>query len=493
MIVTSSRQAGEDAVAGATGGVEPRWPAALAFLMAWWMPATTARRMQHVSLARAYAVHFAAVVLGALLIGSVVAWQASGKSGQGFGFVGAGIVESARQLTRTPGRLASTIAGGLALTEFGAVLLAFMVAAWGARDEGLWASVANSLRWTWLQTTHLLPLVALIGILAVSIDHARDEWLARRAEIRLMESAAEGSAGAGTASVRAAALREWVRSRPWPEQNEVEIIGYACFIGATWFLWALLRGVGARRDPPPVPRPPLCEACGYILTGVTGESQCPECGEPLANSLGPDARPGTLWEQRREVGFRRAWWRCCVDPVMRPLWFGRQVRLTSSRRDCRWFLAMHLVPIFLLGAVGLMSGYPLITGYGWPFRLPYIFLAVGPLGGYLCALGMFFFALAAAGLVGAWFWLRDERNLMAGTLQVAAYLSGFLVVWTVVAVVTGLAIGPWQYLLGGLAKRLHADTQSVAFLCWLPANLAFALEYFSFLARATTGLRYANR
>src|SRR5439155_6058558 len=35
----------------------------------------------------------------------------------------------------------------------------------------------------------------------------------------------------------------------------------------------------------------LCEFCGYTLNGLPAESNCPECGMPIASSLGQKRTP----------------------------------------------------------------------------------------------------------------------------------------------------------------------------------------------------------
>lgn len=40
----------------------------------------------------------------------------------------------------------------------------------------------------------------------------------------------------------------------------------------------------------------LCEGCGYILTGLDPDSLCPECAQPIAESL-PERREPPLWER----------------------------------------------------------------------------------------------------------------------------------------------------------------------------------------------------
>ncbi|MBN1347252.1 MAG: hypothetical protein JXQ73_31470 [Phycisphaerae bacterium] len=47
---------------------DQRWPAVAAFLTAWLMPATTARRTNHVSLRWAYGIHCLAAILTAAVV-----------------------------------------------------------------------------------------------------------------------------------------------------------------------------------------------------------------------------------------------------------------------------------------------------------------------------------------------------------------------------------------------------------------------------------------
>jgi hypothetical protein len=47
----------------------------------------------------------------------------------------------------------------------------------------------------------------------------------------------------------------------------------------------------------PDPAALLCEKCGYDLTGLPESGNCPECGTPVADSLGENRAP-PAWEQR---------------------------------------------------------------------------------------------------------------------------------------------------------------------------------------------------
>ncbi|PCI09903.1 hypothetical protein COB72_05290 [bacterium] len=44
----------------------------------------------------------------------------------------------------------------------------------------------------------------------------------------------------------------------------------------------------------------LCQACGYVLEGLDLDTQCPECGKSIEESLAKD-RPGTPWQRKASI------------------------------------------------------------------------------------------------------------------------------------------------------------------------------------------------
>jgi hypothetical protein len=116
-----------------------------------------------------------------------------------------------------------------------------------------------------------------------------------------------------------------------------------------WVMWMWIRATSrepACDDQAPRPaREPLCEQCGYILTGLPRGHCCPECGTPVSRSLPRHRRPspfaargdllGTVFSVLRDRGFFRnlrthgqhasarrfAILMCVVSPaVMLPAW-----------------------------------------------------------------------------------------------------------------------------------------------------------------------------
>src|SRR5580704_9649859 len=91
---------------------------------------------------------------------------------------------------------------------------------------------------------------------------------------------------------------------------------------------------------PPIPSPdqpvpddfdPLCEHCGYSLTGLTTQIRCPECGEPFEPLALPLAR--VPWLYRRRIGkgraFRKTGWMVILHPVLFARELSRPTRISS--------------------------------------------------------------------------------------------------------------------------------------------------------------------
>ncbi len=497
---------------------EPRWPIGLALLTAWLLPATTARRTAHASLTYAWFVHFLAAVLTVATVYLLIAWWeiVGGYDPQSFADAFLRARDNlSNDLSRHPWE-ALLITGSVGLAvEAAFAAIALLAMSWGAQDERLRASYRNALRQTWVRTAHIVPIVLLVGVPGVLLNRAEFEW--RSANPRPvwpsrprnpMPPAEDPSYAQKTAEYQAAmqqygenvaqaqvALRLWRGRRPWYAANGEPLVVAAGFLAALWFLWGLLRGVGAFRCVQPIVRPPMCEACGYNLTAIPLESRCPECGEAVSASLGPDARPGTAWQRRGEVGLRRAWQQCSGAVIRRPVEFARQIRLGSSGTDHRLFFALHLPVIFIIGVTGALAGALMTAPIGEIREELALFITSCVMFGVTCVGGTVVFTHLAVAAIGLFESLRHKRNLLPGTMQIACYLGGYLTLWAFFGALTGLLVLALEAssFFHTLERYTGIYRDMLAMWAWLLPNLACCVGYFILISRGTNGTQHANR
>lgn len=495
-----------------------RWFLLLVPLAGLFRPATAARRTRHLSLRGAWLFHFVSILVLAALVLFLIAWGESG------GHLDPALVASkfsdllaqiTSEFRKQPGMSVLAVLGMLCALELTLMALAWQVMPWGAQDEPLRASYRNALRQTWLHFATLIPVVLVLAPLGITSerlqtewrqDHPSPAWPTRPAPPTVPPS---DQAYARELADYQAAVRQykqetaemqpvWARrrtSQPWYIRDPEPVIVGLSFVSAIWILFAFLRGVGAPRNVVPIDRPPMCDDCGYNLSTIPMNSRCPECGEPIIASLGPNVRPGTIWEQRQEVGLIQAWRRCAVEAILNPTALGRRLQLRSRVCDHRRFLLLHLPIIFVLGAAGLLTIGVIEGGVDQLREEPVIVLVITAIVGISCVLGALGVILFSAGLVGTVQSLRYKRNLLPGSMQVASYLTGYLTAWAAFGAVT---------LAGALSMenagwfRLAQDVTGIdrdmlASLTWFIPNLVCGLYYVLLVIRGTVATRYANR
>ncbi|MFH0983031.1 MAG: hypothetical protein V2A79_16045 [Planctomycetota bacterium] len=489
---------------------EPRWSAGLCLFTCGILPATTARRTGHIGYTWAFAIHFLAAAIAVPLL-LVLAETADRWEFPTLEWASKQLMFLARSIAtefdRSPRLALGASAAFIAVIELVFVMLAFVAMAWGARDESAWVSFGHALRRVWLHTTHLLWIAILlctllIGLVALPWPMGRItppklphrplsttppdslEWSAYNKAMEEYELKKNRYSYTVTYLDRG--------GHGWIGRHRDEIIWVTGLTAGTWWFWALFRGVGAYRRTPPILRPLLCEACGYNLTGATLAGRCPECGEPVAASLGPDARSGPLWTRRSAVGWRRAWWRCCVDPMVKPYEFGRQLQFRTASVEHRRFLMTCMLLAFLIGC---------LCAVGWYAAIPRLGDGVGHESLWLTALLVGWFAaggvplLASFAAVGVGIGHR-QRNLMAGAMQAACYLGGYVLLWLVFSVIGSIIIvGAWEVTpdaLRRVARMLSINTASLGLGAWVLLNLVGLLIYLRLVAKVTAGTRYAN-
>ncbi|MBN1490401.1 MAG: hypothetical protein JXA69_10835 [Phycisphaerae bacterium] len=495
---------------------EKRWSALLALLTAWLLPATTARRTAHVSLRDAYVVHWLAAVLAVFLVFLLIGWTIHldrSDDGRSEGVIVETtvlVVNVVREFKRDPGTSFLVTASLVLSVELTFLGLAILLTPWGARDEPIRASVANALRRVWLQTSHVLPAFALIAVFANTVIAANRQWERNHDfEGSRHSFTPQEPVGAPVGSQawqdyeaalkqyeeEAQAWEAWWRSRPWYVEYGEQAIGMVVLAVATWFLWALFRAVGAPRVVPPVPRPPTCEFCGYNLTAAPMDARCPECGEPVERSLGPDARPGPAWQRTGGLARVAALWRCSVDAIRRPSAFGRQIQLSAGATSHRWLVAILAPLVFIVTMIGVIACFLLDQHAAFIDEriITQVMLFTAPIMGYFGALALLGVMLATAWLVALYYRLSDQRNLLHAATQIAAYLGGYVVLWALISGLAGAAGFAFDDWFRRRALVLGIDRELLTLVAWFLPNLTCLTGYVYLVRRGTGAARYANR
>jgi len=457
-------------------------------------PATAALRTLDVSLPTAAAIHVLSVLLAAVALVMLVGW-AGGESLNAFAFV-------ADAFASDPKTTVLVVIGVALLIELGFVWLAFWMMPWGAVDEPLRASFSHALRRIWCQSPHGLLIILLIGGLTAQLDRLNDAWKTIYPVNYPPSPFASGAPYvAGTAPSIPAYYDELRRidrearaAKPWYLRFQDAIDVDFAFLCGVWFLGAMLRAVGVPRTGPPMPRQPRCDACGYDLTLMPMDSRCPECGEPVAASLGPEARPGTPW-QRPGNSALSAWWQTFHTAVRQPIVFSRMLQLQSPGTAHRRFLLLHMPIIFLIGAASPPALYYTVEGKS-PFPNDAHLVLVGsPVFGTLCMVGTLMVSLSTASRCGVLHTIRDKRNSLSGAVQVVSYLVPFLVLWQIFGAITGIMAIVLSTMPGfeAMCASTWMPPGMWAFLIWSLPNLIWAIAYWSLARTAIAATRYANR
>lgn len=493
----------------------PAWPkrcGTVIFLLfsSWLFPAKTAHRMAHLSLLKCWILHVVLSLGGALFIAAVVVAIEQSPLAVLREFENAWA-----EWKKYPYTTSAILLGIVLAVEVSHLALGFVVCAWGGvADERLRDSYRHALRQVWLRTPHAILIALLICTFATILDKAGDRWQTSHPEpsSTIWPNLPTPPIIAKTDPNYAAAQRQyqeemrdfheenrtwesWRRSRTWYLRNEEPLSVAIGFLGAGWWLAALLSAVGIRRNVAIVDRSPLCLWCGYDLSTMALESRCPECGQAVANSLGEDAQPGTAWEKRQQTGRASAWWHTWRSAAGDAGAFGRTLQLRTQRTDHRRFFALHLPMIFVIGAGGIVCGAAQDQGASVLTEDRSFTLLIATLFGMACMIGTTLVMCGTASLIGWVVSLQAKRNLLPASMQVAAYGTAYLVVWAIFGAVVlncvmHLQMNGW-YRIAQKFTGIHTDV--LFFFSCFVSNLICGLIYLWLVARGTNGARYANR
>lgn len=218
-----------------------------------------------------------------------------------------------------------------------------------------------------------------------------------------------------------------------------------------------------------------CEACGYVLFGLTRGGACPECGQPIEASL-PHHRTGPPWQNR--LGFR-AWAATAAGVLVKPRRTFRAMRLDGNNGPARLFL-LSMATIVGVGW-GCFSGLGLGQGFLTAWLLGMVAAKVVLVLTYIETLGVTLFSRR-----------RGWRVSVGLAERVTGYAS---VGWGVAAVVLALLTGFYDR---GLIQRAVVRwfgpwDESYVFLL-AAVGFGGAVVFFEMLVwTGVRAVRYGNR
>jgi hypothetical protein len=214
----------------------------------------------------------------------------------------------------------------------------------------------------------------------------------------------------------------------------------------------------------------LCEGCGYTLTGLPTDSRCPECGKPIAESVGAHRRP-PAWEQDGPRPISR-FLSTMALAIFRPTHFYRIINTRSQSPAARHFA--HILWFFcaLLFAVSAVAHLLLFQVN--PTQNPWwAYAAVAPMTAFIYVL-LWMTNRIAARLTA---WEANYRGLrvpQAVALRGLWYHASHYVPVTLIATATVLG-----YRLG-IDPRVHWfgwQTSQSYYLYVLSAEVVLAAAY----------------
>lgn len=497
---------------------EPRWPMVYAFLTCWIYPATTARRTAHAPLWQAWLIHFCSAIVIFFSIMMLVAYSETQSINvknifDRFVYL---FIELFHEFQRNPVDIIAVIFFITLGIQIVFIVIPFFLMAWGAKDEPLKASYRNALRQLWIRTAHIVVGLMMVGTIGVSLGIAKNIWLdehptynryifapsaptIRPSDPEYSKVHAEYLAAAikykKTLKQNQQTRDQLNKIRPYYIEYVEPIVILSSFITALWVLLALLRSLGATRSVLKIDRPPLCEACGYNLTSIPLDSRCPECGEYVIDSLGPEARAGTLWEKQYQSKMWKAWSQSFLSPIRSSQPFGRQIQVTPFSTAHRTYFAMHLPMIFFIGVVSVFFFAIGQLGISIFYNSPSIAFMMMCIFGIGCVIGTIIVTLFAGWLIGWAQSLRHKRNLMPISMQAACYLTGYLMMWAIFSALNLLFIFILQemHVIREINYMTGMYRETIKILMFFVPNTICGVYYLLLVARVTSGAWYANR
>lgn len=236
----------------------------------------------------------------------------------------------------------------------------------------------------------------------------------------------------------------------------------------------------------------LCEGCGYILQGLPADTNCPECGKPLRESVDPLLRQPPLFEQHPGP------WTFLVtswEVLVRPSRFFAHLTTRADHPAAFWFgLIWRAITALLLAWVAHthMNWINSRTTFALPLMvMHWAFLTYALFA--LFALPVVFVFLTVISWIAAWLttWEATYRGLRLPLVAVRRALCYHAVHLLPVALVALVTVEGYAALSrAGIFARMH-DLWYLYTLCG-EVLVSAAYLFFSYWA-AMRNILFANK
>lgn len=352
-----------------------------------------------------------------------------------------------------------------------AVALVLML--WRAGDEPLRESARNAFRTAWLWTIPVSAWLVLAFALLV---------LGSQVLIHFYTGGQGRWSGGG-----------WNANTPLWLMHRDELLPCAGFCLAWVGALILMRAAATRVHQPTPALPPVCETCGYDLSHTNLDGRCPECGQPVRDSIAPGRRQPSPWAAARGAARIVAFLQCTILPLVRGPRFFRELAVRGHQSAARVLFLLNLALAALLGTAAAMILYWVINKHAPSGEEFYLFtMAVPGIAGGLWILLMGFGAIWALSMTKA-----TGRNMCGPIAQIVFHFSGVHAIWVpgsllLIAALHALSMQLPRGLFPFL-KPYHFPRSDHAALAAIVIYAFLLIFLVSIHRRAFRGVLYANK